>query len=169
MNTLKIKLTGVSPRIVPDIFVDGQYVKCRKNEYGSYEADVQTDKEEVKLAFSRELELKSKLWWLYALISFVIGVFGIFNPPYDKKCISADCVFNIKLKEQSEVKVKFNPLSAKGKAVALETENTFEEIKNEYYVDKAAKRRWIILLIVRIIAWIGLAILLGWLIAKGIG
>lgn len=168
MNSVKLKLVGVNSKLVPNIIVDGQYVKCKKNEFGSYEANIETEKDEIKIAFTRELELKSKLWWLYAIISFIVSVFGIFNPPYDRKCISMNCIFNIKLKDINEIKIKFNSLSSTGKAVELETENTFEEIKNEFYIDKIVKKRWIILLIVRILAWIGLAILLGWLIAKKI-
>ncbi len=168
MNSVKLKLVGVNSKLVPNIIVDDQYVQCKKNEFGSYEANIETEKDEIKIAFTRELELKSKLWWLYAIISFIVSVFGIFNPPYDRKCISMNCIFNIKLKDINEIKIKFNSLSSTGKAVELETGNTFEEIKNEFYIDKIVKKRWIILLIVRILAWIGLAILLGWLIAKKI-
>ena len=169
MNSVKLKLVGINPKIIPNIFIDDQYVKCKKNEFGSYETDLQTEKDEIKIAFSRELELKSKLWWLYAILSFIVSVFGIFNPPYDRKCISMDCSFIVKLKDVNNINIKFNSLSSSGRAVEVETETSFEEIKNEYTVDKIAKRRWIILLIARILAWIGIAILLGWLIANQIG
>ena len=169
MNSVKLKLVGINPKLIPNIFIDDQYVKCKKNEFGSYETDLQTEKDEIKIAFSRELELKSKLWWLYAILSFLVSVFGIFNPPYDRKCISMDCSFIVKLKDVNNINIKFNSLSSSGRAVEVETETSFEEIKNEYTVDKIAKRRWIILLIARILAWIGIAILLGWLIANQIG
>lgn len=169
MNSVKLKLVGINSKLIPNIFIDGQYVKCKKNEFGSYETDFQTEKDEIKIAFSRELELKSKLWWLYAILSFIVSVFGIFNPPYDRKCISMDCSFIVKLKDVNNINIKFNSLSSSGRAVEVETETSFEEIKNEYTVDKIAKRRWIILLIARILAWIGIAILLGWLIADQIG
>lgn len=168
MNSVKLKLIGINSKLIPNIFIDDQYVKCKKNEFGSYETDFQTEKDEIKIAFSRELELKSKLWWLYAILSFIVSVFGIFNPPYDRKCISMDCSFIVKLKDVNNINIKFNSLSSSGRAVEVETETSFEEIKNEYTVDKIAKRRWIILLIARILAWIGIAILLGWLIANQI-
>ena len=168
MNSVKLKLVGINSKLIPNIFIDDQYVKCKKNEFGSYETDFQTEKDEIKIAFSRELELKSKLWWLYAILSFIVSVFGIFNPPYDRKCISMDCSFIVKLKDVNNINIKFNSLSSSGRAVEVATETSFEEIKNEYTVDKIAKRRWIILLIARILAWIGIAILLGWLIANQI-
>lgn len=169
MNSVKLKLVGINSKLIPNIYVDGKYIKCKKNEFGSYEANFETEKDEIKIAFSRELELKSKLWWLYAILSFIVSVFGIFNPPYDRKCISMDCSFIVKLKDVNNINIKFNSLSSSGRAVEVETETSFEEIKNEYTVDKIAKRRWIILLIARILAWIGIAILLGWLIANQIG
>ena len=169
MNSVKLKLVGINSKLIPNIYVDGKYIKCKKNEFGSYETDFQTEKDEIKIAFSRELELKSKLWWLYAILSFIVSVFGIFNPPYDRKCISMDCSFIVKLKDVNNINIKFNSLSSSGRAVEVETETSFEEIKNEYTVDKIAKRRWIILFIARILAWIGIAILLGWLIANQIG
>ena len=169
MNSVKLKLVGINSKLIPNIFIDDKYIKCKKNEFGSYETDFQTEKDEIKIAFSRELELKSKLWWLYAILSFIVSVFGIFNPPYDRKCISMDCSFIVKLKDVNNINIKFNSLSSSGRAVEVETETSFEEIKNEYTVDKIAKRRWIILLIARILAWIGIAILLGWLIANQIG
>ena len=169
MNSVKLKLVGINSKLIPNIFIDDQYVKCKKNEFGSYETYFQTEKDEIKIAFSRELELKSKLWWLYAILSFIVSVFGIFNPPYDRKCISMDCSFIVKLKDVNNINIKFNSLSSSGRAVEVETETSFEEIKNEYTVDKIAKRRWIILFIARILAWIGIAILLGWLIANQIG
>ena len=168
MNSVKLKLVGINSKLIPNIFIDDQYVKCKKNEFGSYETDFQTEKDEIKIAFSRELELKSKLWWLYAILSFIVSVFGIFNPPYDRKCISMDCSFIVKLKDVNNINIKFNSLSSSGRAVEVETETSFEEIKNEYTVDKIAKRRWIILLIARILAWIGIAIFAGWLIANKI-
>ena len=106
---------------------------------------------------------------MYAFISFIVSIFGIFEPLYDRKCISVDCLFKIKLKEENNIKLKFNSMTTSGKAVEIETENIFEEIKNEYFIDKTAKRRWLILLVIKLIAWIGIAILIGFGISKYLG
>lgn len=166
MKTLNLKLTGVNSKVIPNIEVDGKNVKCKKNEFGAFEADIQTEKDEVEVVFSRVLELKSRFWWLFALISFIVSIFGLFEPPYDRKCISIDCKFKIKLNETNNVKVIFNRLSKQGKAVEIETENEFEEIKNEYKTDKTAKTRWIILLVIKLLVWLGLAILGGYYLVK---
>lgn len=170
MKNVNFKLVGLDSKVIPNVLVDGEVISCKKNEFGSYEANIQTEKDEIEVAISRELELKSRLWWLYALISFIISVFGIFNPSYDRKCISIECLFNFKLSEEnSAIKIKFNTLSSSGKAITVEGCDNYEEIKNEYTIDKTAKRRRITLLIIKILVWIGLAILIGWLISKQIG
>ena len=96
----------------------------------------------------------------------MISIFGIFEPPYDRKCISINCFFKIQLNDINQVEIKFNRLSSSGKAVELETQNHVEEIKNEYYIDKMAKKRWTIIFIIKIIVWITIAILVGYFISK---
>lgn len=166
MRTINLKFVGINSKVIPNVTIDGQIVKFKKNEFGSYEASIQTEKDEIEIAFSRQLELQGKLWWLYAMISFIVSIFGILEPLYDRKCITMDCLFKIKLDEVNDIKVKFNSLSSTGKAVELETLNEFEEIKNEYHIDKKVKKRWIAILVVKIICWIGLAFLLGYLLLK---
>ena len=87
MKSIYLKLVGINSKIIPNIIVDNQNIKCKKIKFDSYEAIIQTEKEEIELTLSNQLELKGKFWWLFALISFVISIFGIFEPPYDRKCI----------------------------------------------------------------------------------
>ena len=166
MKSINLKLVGINSKVIPTIKVDDQIVVCKKNQFGSFETNIQTEKDEVELSLTRNLELKAKLWWLYALVSFIVSIFGIFEPFYDRKNISIDCKFKIKLNDTNDIKVKFNSLTSQGKAVEIETTNEFEEIINEYKIDKQAKKRWIILLILKIIIWIALAILIGYFIIK---
>ena len=168
MRTLKIKLTGTGSKIIPKIVVDERAVNLKKNEFGSYETTVKTEKQEVDIFLYRELELKSKLWWLYAIISFIVSIFGIFELPYDRKCIIIDCHFKVSLNEANEIKFKLNSLSPQGKAVNIETNCDYSEITNELKIDKNAKLRCRILLIIKIIVWIGIAITFGYLISKAL-
>lgn len=168
MKNLNLKLTGLNSKIIPQITIDNNIVKCKKNEFGSYETTYQTEKDEIEISLTRDLELKSKLWWLFALISFIVSIFGIFEPLYDRKNVTINSKFKVKLNDENNINLKFNTFSPQGKAVEIETQNEYQEISNEYTVDKKAKTRWIILLVIKIVVWIGLAILLGYLIMNKI-
>lgn len=166
MKTVNFKLAGVNSKFIPNLFVDNEYVALKKNEFDSYEASIQTDKDEIEVVITRELELKSKFWWLYAIITFIVSIFGIFEPGYDRKCISVDCLFKFKLNDNNNIKIKFNTMNKSGKAVEIENINSCQEIKNQYIIDKTAKIRWTILLVVKLVFWVGLAILVGYGITK---
>lgn len=158
MKTINLKISGLSSKLNPIVKIDDSVIKGKKNEFGSYEASYETEKDEVEISISRNLELNSKLWWLYSLISFIVSIFGIFEPPYDRKNIVVDCKFVVKLNDINEIKIKFNSMAKQGKAVEIETQNEFNEIKNEYYVDKKAKTKWRILIILKLIIWVAIII-----------
>ena len=158
MKTINLKISGLSSKLNPIVKIDDSVIKGKKNEFGSYEASYETEKDEVEISISRNLELNSKLWWLYSLLSFIVSIFGIFEPPYDRKNIVVDCKFVVKLNDINEIKIKFNSMAKQGKAVEIETQNEFNEIKNEYYVDKKAKTKWRILIILKLIIWVAIII-----------
>lgn len=158
MRNVKLKFVGINSNFRPVIKVDGQIIKAKKNEFGSYETDYNTDNDNVEISIERNLELNAKLWWLYVIISFIISIFGLFEPPYDKRCIVIDCKFNVKLNDTNEIKLKFNTMNSQGKAVEIETQNQVDEIKNEYYVDKKAKTKRNIITLIKILIWIVLII-----------
>ena len=168
MKSVNLKVMGINSKIIPTFKINNEIVKFKKNEFDSYETTYQTDKDEIELTISRNLELASKLWWLYALISFIVSIFGIFEPPYDKKNIVIDCKFKIKLNEFNEIKLTFNSLATNGRALEINTLNEYEEIKNEYFVDKKLKMRWIFLLIFKLLIWIVLIIVAIYLIINKI-
>lgn len=78
MNTVNIKLTGVNSKFNPIVKIDDNVINLKKNSFGSFDATYETDKNEIEITIFRYLELKSRLWWLYALFSFIISIFGIF-------------------------------------------------------------------------------------------
>ena len=168
MKTVNFKVVGINSKMIPNFKIDNEIIKFKKNEFDSYETTYQTDKDEIELTVSRNLELASKFWWLYAFISFIVSIFGIFEPPYDKRNIVIDCKFNIKLNDYNDIKITFNSLSTSGKAVEINTLSEYSEIKNEFYVDKKLKIRWILLLVSKILIWIALIIVIVFLVKNKI-
>ena len=166
MKTLNLKLAGLTTKIKPIVAIDGQNVVCKRNKFGNYDISYQTEKDELEVVVTRELELKARLWWLYAFISFIVSVFGIFEPYYDKKCIDVDLRFKVKLYEETNVKLNFNLPTPQGRVAEFETQNEVEELKNEFQVSTVVKRRWKILLALKLLTWVAIIVVAIVLIAR---
>lgn len=168
MKKLSVKITGVPKKVHLYTLVDGQMIKLKKNQFGAYEGEFETEKENVAVEVFRSLELLGKLWWLYSLITFIVSVLGIFEPWYDRKCIALECKYVVSLKETSEIKINLKPLSKEGKAVDVESDSEVMEVNNVFYIDKKAKLRWRLMLAFKIIIWIVAIILAIYFIAINI-
>ena len=169
MNNVNLKITG-GVDLNPSIQIDNAPVKLKKNKYGSLEGCYQTDKSEIELVVCRYLELNSKLWLLMSLVFFFISLFGIFNPPYDKKCIQIDYSAKIKLKENNDLKIKISTQNVGDKAVEVESDTEVSEINNSFGVDAVAKKRLKIVRIIEFAIWIvTIAIVILLLAKKNLG
>ena len=155
MNTLNLKILGAG-KINPTINIDGKSVKFKKNEFGSYSTNFTTEKEQVEIVIYKYLEINGKLWFLMSILFFIISLFGLLDTRYDRKCVVVDCKFLVNLQEKTEMTIKVNSLTNEGKAVECTCNTEFQEISNQYYVDKRAKKRLKILLAVKIILWLAL-------------
>ncbi len=168
MKKLSVKITDVPKKVHLYTLVDGQMIKLKKNQFGAYEGEFETEKENVVVEVFRSLELLEKLWWLYSLITFIVSVLGIFEPWYDRKCIALECKYVVSLKETSEIKINLKPFSKEGKAVDVESDSEVMEVNNAFYIDKKAKLRWRLMLAFKIIIWIVAIILAIYFIAINI-
>ena len=168
MNTLHIKIRGADRKSMPRIAIDGDSVKCVKNEFGSYEATVQTARPEAEICVYSLLELRLPLWWLYALISFVVSVFGIFNPPYNRACLVPDVRLKVMLAERTDLSVILYPARPQQRAAEFETNMPVYEAANVWTLDRIARRRRRILLAFKIVVWLVLAFVAGYFLAKAL-
>ena len=168
MKTINLKLVGISAKFSPVVLIDDKPVSLKKNNFDAYEGSVQTEKDEVSLQIFRNLELSSKWWWLYAIISFIISIFGIFEPLYDKKCIALNCAYSLKLSEKNDLTIRFHPIKDQTKAVDVETSCEISELANLYVADKKAKKRWLWQLLTKIAIWIVIIILVVYFVATNI-
>ncbi len=158
MNVLHLKAVNVPDGHTPALYVAGQRVNLKRNEFGSYSADVQTNAQEAEIVFTRELELRAKLWWLYAILSFLVSILGIFEPPYDRKCIVPVCAFRVRTEGETSVQIALNTPAQTGEAAAV-TGADAVMVRNEYFVDKTARRRFAVWLAVKLISWVAAAII----------
>lgn len=154
MNNLNLIIEDKSS-LEPVVFIDNSIVETRRNNR-DINISYQTDKSEIEVSICRYLELSNKLWWLFALFFFVISIFGIFNPHYDKKCIQIDYKFKVKLKENSEIRIDVQKIGTK--AIAIESNCEYEISSNFLSVDKRAKKRLRTIKFLEVLAWIGIVI-----------
>ena len=165
MNNVNLKVTG-GIGLNPNVIIDNNPVKLKKNKYGSLDGNYQTDNSEIELKVCRYLELSGKLWLLMSMVFFIISIFGIFNPPYDRKCIQIDYLCKIKLKETNDIKIKINIQNAGDKAIEVESNCEIEEITNAFQIDKVAKKRLVIVRIIEVALWVALVGVVIFLLAK---
>lgn len=165
MNNVNLKVTG-GIGLNPNVIIDNNPVKLKKNKYGSLDGNYQTENSEIELKVCRYLELSGKLWLLMSMVFFIISIFGIFNPPYDRKCIQIDYLCKIKLKETNDIKIKINTQNAGDKAIEVESDCEIEEITNSFQIDKVAKKRLVIVRIIEVALWVALVGVVIFLLAK---
>lgn len=165
MNNVNLKVTG-GIGLNPNVIIDNNPVKLKKNKYGSLDGNYQTENSEIELKVCRYLELSGKLWLLMSMVFFIISIFGIFNPPYDRKCIQIDYLCKIKLKETNDIKIKINTQNAGDKAIEVESDCEIEEITNSFQIDKVAKKRLVIVRIIEVALWVALVGVIIFLLAK---
>lgn len=167
MNNISLKPTNIPYRVIPIIQIDDKHISPKKNEFGNLICTHSTNAEEVTVTISTFLELSGKLWWLYALITFIVSIFGFFSPPYDKKCITVEGQFKIKLNSSdTKIDIIFNQFKDQSPAYSINSNTEFIETTNKYIIDKKAKKSQKILLVTKILSWVILAILLAVFLPK---
>lgn len=142
MKNIKLKIKGYGA-LKPTVKVDGKQMKFKKNEFGSFESQVQTDKDKVQIEIYRYLEINSRLWWLTQIFFFIISIFGILDPLKEKNCVVIDYKSELDLTnvESASVDLAINTAKNDGKAIELKSEAPCVEQTNEFYVDNKAKKR----------------------------
>ncbi|MGM9970319.1 MAG: hypothetical protein ACI35S_07995 [Anaeroplasma sp.] len=152
MNKIYINIKEIKRMYSPlTIMINEEEVKFNKRK-DYYEIEYETEKEYIDLSIQRYLEINGKHWLIMAIIFFIISIFGIFCPSYDKKCLRIDFKYKIYLKEQNSIDIIFDKM-IKNKII-IETNLETNELSNEIYIDFKAKKRLRILFVLRIMFWL---------------
>lgn len=168
MKEIRFKITGLPAQSSPALTADGTPVRLKRKGYGLYEGCFLTEKETAEIALSARPELSGRLWWLTALTTFLLSVFGLFEPPYGKKCFAADLGMLLPLKENNEIEIAFRTPSENEKAADVFAPNGYTETENICFTDKKTKRRRRIVFAVKALFWLGIVIAAIYLIVKGV-
>lgn len=168
MKEIRFKITGLPAQSSPALTADGTPVRLKRKGYGLYEGCFLTEKETAEIALSARPELSGRFWWLTALVTFLLSVFGLFEPPYGKKCFAADLGMLLPLKENNEIEIAFRTPSENEKAADVFAPNGYTETENICFTDKKTKRRRRIVFAVKALFWLGIVIAAIYLIVKGV-
>ena len=166
MNTLRIQLSGALKKTALGVTVDGVPVPC-KRKGPVFEATVQTPRADAEICVFRHLELRERGWFWFALLSYLLGVFGIFSPAYDRKCLVPDVRLRVLLGAETGVAIRLNPALAQRRAAEITAHTSYMELGNVYLVDRVAKRRRRVLLACKLLSWAAIAALAVWLLVRG--
>ena len=135
MKTLKIKFKSFNFSKNSVVLIDGKSIKFQKDRFENRVYEYTTMSDTVNLKIFMLNELNRKGWFLIALFHYIISLFGIFNPPYDKFGYDFNYETNIDLNEISTVEIKFNFAKNNIKFLSFSGENT-EKLDNETNVIK---------------------------------
>ncbi len=159
MKQVNVKFFGFNAERY-GVFVDGEHVEAKRDKSGSIEFGFTTEKETVDFQVIKYLEINGPLWFLFSLLFFFVGIFGIFSPRYGAKCIVMDYRLNLTpVKDVNKVAIRFmsplvNGKKVSGKVATVESDCEVQEIANEYYVDEKARKRIKIKRAVEVVLWL---------------
>lgn len=158
MKTLNLNIKGNLNKDVV-LQIDNQTVKPKKNSFGNYSVNYQTEKDCAVVSITKRHELESKLWFLWQMLFFFLSIFGIFDRRVDKTCKIIDIQLEVPMQDETNLTIVWNNYVKKGeKNLDIQCDTEVKEIKNEYFVDKTAKEKLKKLRIAKIISTILLAL-----------
>ena len=159
MKNVNLKIKGIG-RLKPVVCVDGKQLKFKKNNFGSYEKTISTDKDKMEIVIYRYLEINGRLWWLISILQFLVSIFGLLDTMKEKGCVIIDCklIVDLNSSENCNIDLAIDENSENGKAVNVATELAVEEIVNRSYVDEKAKKRLKIMKFVKLFVFIAIVI-----------
>lgn len=139
MNNLKLILTG-SKRGDMFVCIDGNPVEnFQKDENGNRFCMYTTESEKVRLSVHRYLDLGGFIWFIAQIFFFIISIFGLFDVHGKARWLSADCQIDVNLKEVSNITVKLNNPSKKGRVADFITYLQMDVISNNFVLEPKTK------------------------------
>lgn len=136
------------------VMLDGQVMKLKKDSNGNYSCRYETQNNTADLTVYKVFELHATLWWLWAILFYIIGFLGIFSAGHDRKCQSLSYRLSTQLNPQNNIILEFLPFTEGRPAVRCALDCYATEMQNVYYIDRLAKKRRKLLAIPYLLLWI---------------
>ena len=142
----------------PQILINNRQYRFRYNQNRELTIPFKSDDNDIHLLIRRDYELRGPLAILNFLLSFVLSIFGLFNPLYDLKAVYINVNINAVLVNGSSNKIILD--FDKNKRKVLVSSNINAVIfNNDFKVGKLAKATAILSLLWQIFAWLAIMII----------
>ncbi len=166
MNTLNLKVG----RMIKGcrVYVDGRQIALKRNKDGTLGGVYTTDRDEAEVTVVKLGEFGGSLWFIWAMLFFVISCFGIFNAHYDRRNITVNYRSVVRLSGQNCLRLEFNNFNEGQPALAYQSDCPVEIETNLFGLDRQAAKRRKILTWIEVFMWLALIVLVAILVVKAI-
>lgn len=142
MATLNLCIKNIN-HSVPNVRINDKTVKLKRDKYGRYRT--QYDGEGmVEIELYQFYELESPKWWLYALLVWIVGIFGIFSGKFDTKCFKCNYKTTISLDRDRDLELSLVMPQDGGRVINCDQDASLDNPTNIYQeradIAKRAKR-----------------------------
>lgn len=153
MNVVNISVSKLPANAY--LFIDGKPINLEGKRGINQTASYQTENGIIEITVKKLSEMSDKLWFFWGILFFLISFLGIFNPRYDRRCVTVEYTQKFQLYPQNNIHLEFNRVIAGKPAVNVRFSClAYRETANVYGVDKQAKKRFRILSAVEALIWL---------------
>lgn len=166
MNTLSLTVDKMNYGC--RVYANGSPVELKRTKEGLYRGLYSTESDVVELTVVKVSEFSGKLWFLWAMLFFVISCFGIFNAHYDGRYTTVNFRSEVRLNGQNNMRVEFNPFAEGQPAVRYGSDCQIENVVNLYGIDRQARKRRKLVTLTEVFLWLALIIFVAIAVVKSI-
>lgn len=154
MKKMSLSLRG-GERFSPVVKVNGKALRMKKNGFGSFNADIETEEEFVLEIYTWN-SLNSPLWFLWEILYFIVSLLGIFDWFRDREYLMVNYRARITANDGANVVLKYLPAEDGQKAIACEGDCAVSEEQNVYLQDNKCRTRSRVVKAAKCVAWIAI-------------
>ena len=156
MSIVNIKVKKSYLKIFCVYKIDGKEIQLKSTKENIFTYSLETTQPEIRLEIFSFHEMSSKHWFLFAVLFFIISIFGIFNKRYDKTCRSVKYSAVIPLKNDvTNLELAFQSFTEGAPAIEAQGDcSGYQQEENLFYIDEDIKKKLKQFKIFKILFWI---------------
>ena len=138
----KLHLTVNSDSLLDFILINGENIKFKRNKDSKrvYEADIETNGNQLKLSLDTFNPYLQSGWWIKMMFLFIISIFGIFDKRFRQRYIY-HCEFVIHINNLIDNELTIIPCGRMDHVLDFKGNVVVDEIENRLEADKRVKHR----------------------------